>query len=128
MMKTVEKIPFLLVAAMLIISSCTSQRALTRDEYTESIRSDIPFVIQDLTPVHADNSSYRFRCDNNVPLLPDYEVDAKGAVMIYRTTFMPTHDLQSADYIWRNVVISKRNKRVLCIDRLLRDGKTFGFI
>ncbi len=127
-MKTVQKILFPLVAAMLIISSCTTQRALTRDEYTESVRSDLPFAVSNLTQVNNDNGTYRFSCDDYVPLLPDYEVDAEGAVMIYRTTFMPTHDLQSADYIWRNVVISKRNKRVLCIDRLLRDGKTFGFI
>ena len=127
-MKTIQKIPFLLVPILLIISSCSTKRALTREEYSESVRSDLPFAVSDLTRVHADQDTYRFSCDNYVSLLPDYEVDAEGAVMIYRTTFMPTHDLQSADYIWRNVVISKRNKRVLCIDRLLRDGKTFGFI
>lgn len=127
-MKTVQKILFPLVAAMLIISSCTTQRALTRDEYTESVRSDLPFAVSNLTQVNNDNGIYRFSCDDYMPLLPDYEVDAEGAVMVYRTTFMPTHDIQSADYIWRNVVISKRNKRVLCIDRLLRDGKTFGFV
>lgn len=127
-MKTVQKIPFLLVPILLIISSCSTKRALTREEYSESVRSDLPFAVSDMTRVHADQDTYRFSCDDYVPLLPDYEVDAEGAVMIYRTTFMPTHDLQSADYIWRNVVISKRNKRVLCIDRLLRDGKTFGFI
>ena len=128
MMKTVQKIPFLLVPILLIISSCSTKRALTREEYSESVRSDLPFAVSDMTRVHADQDTYRFSCDDYVPLLPDYEVDAEGAVMIYCTTFMPTHDLQSADYIWRNVVISKRNKRVLCIDRLLRDGKTFGFI
>ena len=128
MMKTVQKIPFLLVPILLIISSCSTKRALTREEYSESVRSDLPFAVSDMTRVHADQDTYRFSCDDYVPLLPDYEVDAEGAVMIYRTTFMPTHDLQSADYIWRNVVISKRNKRVLCIDRLLRDGKTFGFV
>ena len=128
MMKTVQKIPFLLVPILLIISSCSTKRALTREEYSESVRSDLPFAVSDMTRVHADQDTYRFSCDDYVPLLPDYEVNAEGAVVIYRTTFMPTHDLQSADYIWRNVVISKRNKRVLCIDRLLRDGKTFGFV
>ena len=118
----------MLVAVALIISSCGTQRPLSRTEYTESVRSELPFAVSDLTLVDVDENIYRFRCDEYVSLLPDYEVDAEGAVIVYRTTFMPTHDTQSVDYIWRNVVISKKNKRVLCIDRLLRDGKTFGFV
>ena len=48
--------------------------------------------------------------------------------MIYRTTFAPTHDRQPANVIWRNIVINHRAKRVLCIDRLVQNGKTFGYV
>ena len=66
--------------------------------------------------------------DKYVDLLPDYEVDNEGTSMIWRTTFGSTHSAQPQQYIWRNVVINKRNCRVLCIDRLLKDGKTFGYV
>ena len=56
---------------------------------------------------------------SNYNVLPDYEVDAEGALMSYRTTFAPTHDTQPANVIWRNIVINRQAKRVLCIDRMV---------
>ena len=71
---------------------------------------------------------YAFKCNTYVGLLPDYEVDDEGALTIWRTTFASTHAVQPAQVIWRNIVIDKKNCRVLCIDRLLKDNKTFGYV
>ena len=48
--------------------------------------------------------------------------------MVYRTTFMSTHDKQPEKLIWRNIVINRNAKRVLCIDRLLANGRTIGYV
>jgi hypothetical protein len=48
--------------------------------------------------------------------------------MIYQTTFAPTHHTQPTNVIWRNIVINHKAKRVLCIDRLIQNGRTFGYV
>ena len=105
---------------------CAGTKPMTETQYTQSVQKNLPFAVADFKPVKPD--VYAFRCDTYVGLLPDYEVDEEGASMIWRTTFEPTHNAQPPQYIWRNIVIDKRNCRVLCIDRLLKDGKTFGYV
>jgi len=112
--------------AALCFASCGSQKALTDTQYEQSVRRDIPFAVSEFRQIKPD--VYAFKCDTYVGLLPDYEVDDEGASMIWRTTFAPTHTAQPFQYIWRNIVIDKRSCRVLCIDRLLNDGKTFGYV
>ena len=34
----------------------------------------------------------------------------------------------STAVIWRNIVINRKAKRVLCIDRLTQNGRTFGYV
>lgn len=111
-----------------ILSSCRTQMPITSERFVDDMRKDISFKIATLDTVPNRHGIYFFKCDQYVDLLPDYEVDAEGAVMVYRTTFMQTHALQPANVIWRNIVINKTDKRVLCIDRLLKNGKTFGYI
>ena len=86
----------------------------------------MPFVVSEFKQVKPD--VYAFKCDKYVDMLPDYEVDNEGASMIWRTTFEPMHTAQPPQFIWRNIAIDKKNCRVLCIDRLLKDGKTFGYV
>ena len=113
-----------LVVAMFV--SCSTQTAITPAQYTQSVQKDIPFSVAELKPVKSE--VYSFRCDGYIGMLPDYEIDEDGVIMGYRTTFAPTHATQTSKIIWRNIVISKRNKRVLCIDRLLNNGNTFGYV
>ena len=116
---------FLCICAL---CTCSMQQPISCNHFTEDVKKDIPFKISTLTKLADHEDIYTFRCDDYADLLPDYEVDAQGATMVYRTTFMPTHDRQPANVIWRNILINRQAKRVLCIDRLLKDGKTFGFI
>lgn len=105
---------------------CKTQQATTSTQFAADVERDIPFKANELKAVNAH--TYSFTCDSYVALLPDYEVDAEGACMVYRTTFMSTHDRQPANVIWRNMVINPKAKRVLCIDRFVKDGKTFGYV
>ncbi len=110
------------------LCSCAVQRPTTSVEFAKDVRKDIPFKVTDLKPVNGHDNTYSFRSDGYISMLPDYEVDSEGASMIYQTTFAPTHHTQPSNVIWRNIVINKRDKRVLCIDRLVQNGKTFGYV
>ncbi|MCR5050706.1 MAG: hypothetical protein K6A36_06430 [Paludibacteraceae bacterium] len=122
-MKT--KFTLLAVVAMLLIS-CGLQKPLTDEQYAKAIRNDMPFRVAELTLLKPD--IYTFSCDGYVDLLPDYEVNEEGDMVVWRTSFVSMRQRQSPQVIWRDVVISKRHQRVLCIDRLLRDDKTFGYV
>ena len=110
------------------LCSCAVQRATTSEEFAKDVQKDLPFKVSELKAVSNHDNTYSFRCDGYISLLPDYEVDSEGASMIYQTTFAPTHSTQPSNVIWRNIVINKRDKRVLCIDRLVKDNRTFGYV
>ena len=112
----------------LIFIACRVQQPMSSERFAQDVQSDIPFKVSVLTSVPHHDGVYAFRCENQVDVMPDYEVDAEGAVMIYRTTFAPTHEKQPENVIWRNIIINHKAKRVLCIDRMIQNGKTSGYI
>ena len=117
-----------LIVLPLLLLACRVQQPMSSERFAQDVQRDIPFKVSAMNTVPNHNGVYTFRCENQVDLLPDYEVDAEGAVMIYRTTFAPTHEKQPSNVIWRNIVINHKAKRVMCIDRLVRNGKTFGYV
>ena len=116
---------FILLAAF-CLAACGSQKPLTDAQYEQNIRRSMPFAVSEFRQLKPE--VYTFKCNTYVTLLPDYEVDNEGALMIWRTTFKSANSAQSPQCIWRNIVIDKHNCRVLCIDRLLKDNKTFGYV
>ena len=112
----------------LMLLSCRVQQPISSERFAQDVQSDMPFKVSSMSAVPNYADVYAFQCDGPIDLLPDYEVDAEGTSMIYRTTFAPTHEKQPANVIWRNLVINRKAKRVLCVDRLVRDGKTFGYV
>ena len=104
------------------LCSCAVQRATTSDEFAKDVQKDLPFKVTELKAVSNHDNTYSFRSDAYISLLPDYEVDSEGATMIYQTTFAPTRSTQPSNVIWRNIVINRKAKRVLCIDRLAQNG------
>ena len=110
------------------LCSCAVQRTTTSEEFAKDVQKDIPFKVNELKAVSGRENTYLFRSDAYIGLLPDYEVDSEGASMIYQTTFAPTHNTQPSSVIWRNIVINRKAKRVLCIDRLVKDNRTFGYV
>ena len=110
------------------LCSCAVQRPTTNAEFTKDVQKDLPFKVTDLKAVSNHDNTYCFRSDGYISMLPDYEVDSDGASMIFETTFAPTHSVQPSNVIWRNIVINRKAKRVLCIDRLVKDNRTFGYV
>ena len=118
----------ILLLLPLFLIACRVQQPMSCERFTQDVKSDMPFKVSAMNNVPNHDGVYAFRCENIVDLLPDYEVDTEGAVMVYRTTFAPTHEKQPANVIWRNIVINRKAKRVLCIDRLVQNGKTSGYV
>jgi len=116
------------ISMALTLCSCAIQRPTTSEEFAKDVQKDIPFKVNELKAVSGHDNTYSFRSDAYISLLPDYEVDSEGASMIYQTTFAPSHDKQPSNVIWRNIVINRKAKRVLCIDRLVQNGRTFGYV
>ena len=110
------------------LCSCAVQRPTTSDEFAKDVLRDIPFKVTELKAVSNHDNTYSFRSDAYISLLPDYELDSEGASMIFETTFAPTHSAQPSNVIWRNIIINRKAKRVLCIDRLIHNGGTFGYV
>lgn len=111
-----------------VLCSCAVQRAITSEEFAKDVQKDLPFKVSELKPISNHDNTYSFRSDEYIGLLPDYEVNCEGASMIYQTTFAPTHSTQQSNVIWRNIIINRKAKRVLCIDRFIQNGKTFGYV
>ena len=116
------------IAIALALCSCAVQRATTSEDFVRDVQKDLPFKVSELKAVSGRENTYLFRSDGYIGLLPDYEVDSEGASMIYQTTFAPTHNTQPTNVIWRNIVINRKAKRILCIDRLVKDNRTFGYV
>ncbi|MBR1808313.1 MAG: hypothetical protein IJ776_02885 [Paludibacteraceae bacterium] len=110
------------------LCACKVQQPTSSAQFMADVQRDMPFKVISFSPVPGHDNTWSFACDDYIELSPDYEVDTEGASMVYRTTFMSTHDTQPANVIWRNIVINRRAKRVLCIDRLVRNGRTFGYV
>ena len=110
------------------LCSCAVQRTTTSEEFAKDVQKDIPFMVTELKAVGGHDNTYSFHSDGYISLLPDYEVDGEGASMIFQTTFAPTYYTQPSNFIWRNIVINRKAKRVLCIDRLVKDNRTFGYV
>ena len=126
----------MIILVAMFMAGCGSQKgmrvgmtkAMTEAQYAQSVQDDLPFKVSEFRQVKPE--VYTFRCDQYVRLQPDYEVDDEGALMIRRTTFSAsdTHAMQPAQFIWRNIIIDRKKCRVLCVDRLLKEGKTFGYV
>lgn len=116
----------IIIVLTLLFTACGVQKPLTEEQCTQAIRKDMPFSVTEFKPVKPD--VYSFLCDKYISMLPDYEVDNEGASIVWRTTFAATHDKQPTSVIWRNIIVNKKQCRILCIDRLLKDGKTFGYV
>ena len=117
---------FFLLAS--VTMACRVQQPMGSERFAQDVQSDMPFKVSTLIAVPNNAGVYSFRCDRQVDLTPDYEIDAEGALMVYRTTFAPTHDKQPANVIWRNIVINRKAKRVLCVDRMIWEGRTIGYV
>lgn len=109
-----------------LIVGCSTTNLTEEQRLIKSIRKELPFSIDSLYNIR--ESTYDFHSKAYISTQPDYSIDADGKLIVYRSTILESTKEQEKGQIWRNVVVSKRNHRVVCIDRVLNPSGIEGRI
>ena len=99
------------------------------ERFDASVRRELPFAVDSLRWLDGvDMATYQFACKYYIATPPDAFIGMDGELNVYKTSLFDKPTLQTEDMVWRNVVVSKKNQRIICIDRYLRNGRTKGFV
>ena len=111
---------------LLLLTGCQTKGVSENQRFEASIRKEIPFRVDSMHWITGgDMATFQFSNQDYVTALPDVEINADGTVVVY-STLTPTR--QSEEKIWRNVVVSRKNRRVVCIDRYMKNDRTHGYV
>lgn len=114
--------PLLLLTCSLV--GCQTKNISEAQRFEASIRKELPFRIDSLRWFDGvDMATYQFANQDYVSTLPDAEIGLNGDVSVYQTFDFQKASRQTEDKVWRNVVVSKKNQRIICIDRYLKGGR-----
>ena len=111
------------------LAGCQTKNTSEAQRFETSIKKELPFHIDSLRWFDGvDMATYQFANQAYIPTLPDAEIGLNGDVSVYRTFDFQKASRQAEDKVWRNVVVSKKNQRIICIDRYLKNGRTQGYV
>jgi hypothetical protein len=113
----------------LLFAGCQTRNITETERFDASVRKELPFAVDSLCWLDGvDMATYQFACKDYIATPPDAFIGPDGELNVYNNFLFekPTH--QTEDMVWRNVVVSKKNQRIICIDRYLMDGRTKGFV
>ncbi len=114
---------------LVILAGCQARNISEAQRFEASVKRELPFRIDSLRWFDGvDMATYQFASQDYVPTLPDAEIGMNGELSVYRTYDNMKTTRQAEDKVWRNVVVSKKNQRIICIDRYLKDGRTQGYV
>ena len=123
---------FLFGAAALSIvafTGCKTQKVSEYERFETSIRKELPFRVDSLHLIDGtDVATFMFANQEYVSTPPDAIISPDGAYHVYKTFVPESPTRQTEDMIWRNVIVSKKNRRIICVDRYLRESKTQGYV
>ena len=115
--------------ALVFLTGCQTNNISEAQRFETSIQKELPFRVDSLRWFDGvDMATYQFASQDYVPTLPDAEIGMNGELSVYKTFDFQKASLQAEDKVWRNVVVSKKNQRIICIDRYLRNGRTEGYV
>lgn len=124
-----ELLYIILPAVAFLLVGCRSQNASEERRFIRSIKKDLPFKVDSLYMTsRSDYVEFHFANKGYIAAAPDIEISSDGKAIIYRTTALESLTHQYENVIWRNVVVTKKHKRVVCIDRYLKQGRTEGYV
>ena len=115
---------------LIFLTGCQTNNMSEAQRFEVSIKKELPFRIDSLRWFDGtDMPTYQFANQDYSSALPDAEIGMNGELSVYRTyDFQKASSRQAEDKVWRNVVVSKKNKRIICVDRYLQDGRTQGYV
>ena len=98
-----ERLLFGAVAAFLVfLTACQTKNVSEIQRFETSVRKELPFRVDSLRWFDGVEVTYQFANQNYITVLPDAEIGMNGELSAYR--------------------------RVTCIDRYLKDGRTLGYV
>lgn len=117
----------LLLLSVITMSSCSTVKLSESERFMAAFRKDVPFVLDSLTQIGKDR--YSFSNAQYINAEADDEIHADGSRMCLRTTFGDPKNLrQDSSVIWRNLFFNRKEQRMVCVDRIVRRGRTVGMI
>ena len=120
---------FLLLGMAVSFSACQTKKVKEAERFDVSVRKELPFLVDTLRWLDGvDMATYQFACKDYIATQPDAFIGQKGELYVNNTFLFEKPTRQTEDMVWRNVVVSKKNMRIICIDRYLSDGRTKGFV
>ena len=112
-----------------MFAGCQTKNMTEAERFDASVRRELPFAVDSLRWLDGvDMATYQFACKYYIATPPDAFIGMDGELNVYKTSLFDKPTLQTEDVVWRNVVVSKKNQRIICIDRYLRNGRTKGFV
>lgn len=115
-----------LLALMLV--GCKANDLTEQQRFERSVLKELPFRVDSVSWLTSgDTKTFRFANAEYVNANPDAEIRPDGDYWVCNVfdAGPPAH--QAEENIWRNVVVSRKNQRVVCVDRYLTQGRTVGY-
>ena len=125
-MKKATTLSLLLLALML--AGCKTNHLTEQQRFERSVLKELPFAVDSISWLTSGNlPAFRFANAEYANASPDAEIRPDGDYWVCNMfdAERPLH--QTEENIWRNVLVSRKNRRVVCIDRYLRNGRTVGY-
>lgn len=119
---------FALLLLVLIMAGCKTNRLTERERFERSVLKELPFSVDSMSWLTcSDLPTFRFANTEYADARPDAEIRPDGDYWVCNMFDAEPIVHQKEENIWRNVLVSRKHQRVVCIDRYLRKGRTMGY-
>ena len=119
---------FALLLLVLIMAGCKTNRLTERERFERSVLKELPFSVDSMSwHTCGDLPTFRFANAEYADARPDAEIRPDGDYWVCNMFDAEPIVHQKEENIWRNVLVSRKHQRVVCIDRYLRKGRTMGY-
>ena len=117
-----------LMMLVLALAGCKPSHLTEQQLFEVSVIKELPFPVDSISWLTiSDIPAFRFSNVGYTDAAPDAEIRPDGDYWVCNMLDAKSISHQSEEVIWRNVRVSPRNQRVICIDRYLRHGRTVGY-
>ena len=119
---------FALSILLTVFAGCRSSHMTELQRFERSVLKELLFSVDSISWLTSgDFPTFRFANTEYIGASPDAEIRPDGDYWVCNMfdAERPLH--QTEENIWRNVLVSRKNRRVVCIDRYLRNGRTVGY-
>lgn len=125
-MKNTAVLSLLLLAFMLV--GCKTNNLTEHQRFVRSVLKELPFSVDSISWLTSGNlPTFRFANAEYANASPDAEIRPDGDYWVCNMFDTEPPAPQTEENIWRNVLVSQKNQRVVCIDRYLTQGRTIGY-